>query len=181
MSDAPSAVPGRILVYGVTGSGKTTIARRLSEASGIPWHHVDDLTWEPGWSEVPLEEQRRRISETCAGERWILDTAYGKWLDIPLGRAELIVGLDYPRWLSFGRLLKRSLARAWDKRPVCNGNVESWRNLFSRNSILLWHFKSFSHKRRRMREWQAPPLVLLQSPKEAERWLERVADAVGHR
>jgi hypothetical protein len=49
---------------------------------------------------------------------------------------------------------------------------------------LLWHFKSFSHKRRRMREWQArgtPPLVLLQSPKEAERWLERVADAVGHR
>ncbi len=51
----------RILVYGVTGSGKSTMAAAISSATGIPWYSVDDLTWEPGWMEVPIEEQRLRI------------------------------------------------------------------------------------------------------------------------
>jgi adenylate kinase family enzyme len=51
----------RILVYGVTGSGKTTLAARISAATGIPWHSVDDLTGEAGWVPVPTKEQRRRI------------------------------------------------------------------------------------------------------------------------
>ena len=60
----------------------------------IEWHSVDDLTWEPGWVEVPGDEQRRRIQQICERPEWILDTAYGKWLDVPLGYAQLIVALE---------------------------------------------------------------------------------------
>jgi hypothetical protein len=88
------------LIYGVTGSGKTTLAARISTITGIPWHAVDELTWEPGWVQVPDDEQQRRIEVICAGECWILDTAYARWLDIPLARTELIVALDFPRWFS---------------------------------------------------------------------------------
>ncbi|CAM02308.1 adenylate kinase family enzyme [Saccharopolyspora erythraea NRRL 2338] len=147
----------RILVYGVTGSGKSTAAQRISRATGVPWHPVDDLTWEPGWVEVPPEEQRRRIARICAQDEWILDAAYGKWLEIPLARAELVVALDYPRWLSLSRLLRRTAGRVVDKRTVCNGNRETLRTVLSRDSILLWHFRSFARKRRRMREWAADP------------------------
>jgi adenylate kinase family enzyme len=134
-------VPDRILVYGVTGSGKTVLAERISRTTGIPWHAVDELTWDPGWIEVPEDEQRRRIAAICAGERWVLDTAYGKWLDVPLARVELIVALDFPRWRSLSRLIRRSVARAIDGKPICNGNRESFRNLLSRRSIVRWHFK----------------------------------------
>jgi adenylate kinase family enzyme len=172
-------VPDRILVYGVTGSGKTALAERISAATGIPWHFVDDLTWQPGWVPVPEDEQRRRVVAICAEERWVLDTAYGAWLDIPLARVELIVALDYPRWLSLSRLIRRSIARAIDGRPICNGNRESFRHLFSRDSIVVWHFKSFSRKRRRMREWEpdsnVSAVVLLTSPRRARRWLAALA------
>lgn len=165
----------RILVYGVTGSGKTRLAERISKATGIPWHAVDELTWEPGWIEVPEDEQRRRIAAICAGERWVLDTAYGRWLDIPLARVEMIVALDFPRWLSLFRLIWRSVVRAVDGKPICNGNRESFRNIFSRRSIIGWHFKSFSRKRQRIREWDADPagpeIVRLTSPRQVERWL----------
>jgi adenylate kinase family enzyme len=169
-------VADRIFVYGVTGSGKTTMAARIAERTGLPWHSVDDLTWEPGWIEVPPEEQRRRVAAICAGEQWILDTAYGKWLDVPLARVEVIVALDYARWRSLSRLVRRTLLRALDHRAVCNGNHETFRQAFSRDSIVVWHFRSFARKRDRIRAWAADPagpaVIRLTSPRTTRRWLE---------
>jgi adenylate kinase family enzyme len=169
-------VADRILLYGVTGSGKSELARRISERIGIPWHSVDDLTWDPGWRQVPAEEQRRRFEEICAGERWILDTAYSAWRDVALARAELIVALDYPRWLSLARLIRRTAARVVDRHEVCNGNRETWRTALARDSIVAWHFRSFARKRATAREWEADPpvprVVRLRSPRETRRWLE---------
>jgi adenylate kinase family enzyme len=168
-------VADRILIYGVTGSGKTTLALQLAERTGLPWHAVDDLTWEPGWVGVPPDEQQRRIAAICAGERWILDSAYSTWLDVVLDRVELIVALDYPRLRSLGRLVWRTLLRNIDHRPICNGNTESFRQTFSRDSIIVWHFKSFPRKRARMRAWAADPsgpeVVRLTSPSAARSWL----------
>lgn len=177
--------PRRILVYGVTGSGKTTLAARIGMVTGLPWTSVDDLTWEPGWVPVPEQEQRRRIAEIVAGEEWVLDTAYGSWVDLPLRRAELVVALDYPRWVSLARLLRRSLTRVVDRRPICNGNTESWRQLVSRDSIIGWHFRSFARKRGRIRAWAAnpdgPSVVRLRSPRHTERWLAGLAGSAARR
>lgn len=168
----------RIFVYGVTGSGKTTLAEKLADATGIEWHSVDDLTWEPGWVEVPAEEQRRRIQRICERPEWILDAAYGKWLDVPLARAQIIVALDYPRWLSLQRLIRRTIVRMLYRRSVCNGNRESSRVIFSRDSIIVWHFISFQRKRRRIRRWchdpAIPPVVRLTSSRQTATWLAEI-------
>jgi adenylate kinase family enzyme len=171
-------MPDRILVYGVTGTGKTTLAAAIAARTGLPWHEADQLTWQLGWVQVDVAEQRRRITEVCAGERWILDTAYGTWRDIPLARVELIIGLDYARWVSLIRLVRRTFARVIDRRPVCNGNVETIRGSLGEESIIRWHFRSFTRKRDRIREWAAdptgPPVVRLTSPRETRRWLATV-------
>lgn len=171
-----TALPDRILVYGVTGSGKSTAAVTLGERTGLPVTLVDELTWLPGWVPVEASVQREVIGEIVAEERWVLDSSYGAWLDLVLPRVELVVGLDYPRWVSFGRLLRRTVSGAVTKEPRCNGNVESWRNMVSRDSILVWHFRSFARKRDRMRAWAAdpamPPVLLLRRPRELETWLE---------
>lgn len=105
---------------------------------------------------------------SARGERWILDTAYSSWLAAVLDRVQLIVALDYPRWRSLVRLVWRTLLRNLDHRPICNGNTESFRQTFSRDSIIVWYFKTFARKRARMRAWAADPsgpeVVRLTSP-----------------
>ena len=174
----------RILVYGVTGAGKTTLARRIAARLGLPYHPVDDLTWEPGWVPVPTEVQRERIAAICAGDAWVLDHAYGAWIDVPMARADLVVCLDLPRWRSFGRLLRRSIGNVARGTPTCNGNRETFRQTFlSKDSILYWHLGSFARKRRRMRAWPddpaLPPVVLLRTPAEVEDWFAALPSRAG--
>lgn len=168
-------MPQRILIYGVTGSGKSTLAEQVGLKTGLPVVLVDELMWEPDWKELDRESQRAKISEVLTQECWVMDSAYGKWTDLVLPHVQLMVALDYPRWVSFWRLLKRSVLRVGLRQKSCNGNQESLRKLVSLDSILLWHFRSFKSKRKRIHSWQTHyphiQLIVLRSPKETDAWL----------
>jgi adenylate kinase family enzyme len=169
----------RILVYGVTGSGKSTAAKRIARRTGLPLTLADELTWQPGW--VPVDEGRQRelFTAVVARDRWVLDTAYAAWLDIVLPRVDLIVALDYPRWFSLQRLVRRTVMRSIDKRPICNGNTQSLRGLYAPDSIVRWHFRTFAEKRRMMRHWaegsDGPPVVMVRKAKDLDDWISRIS------
>lgn len=161
----------RILVYGATGSGKSTMARRLSELTGIPWTSVDDICWMPGWVQLSPDEQRVHFDDLTATDTWILDSAYEGWHDLAHERADVVVALDYARLTSLARLLRRTAARIIEREEICNGNHESWRTVFARDSLVVWHFTSFHRKRSEMRRWEAaasgPPVIRLSTPAHA--------------
>lgn len=173
--------PGRrILVYGVTGSGKSTAALRIAARTRLPLTISDELTWAPGWVPVAKDEQRRRIAPVAAQDGWVLDTAYGAWLDVVSPRLDLVVGLDYTRWISLQRLFRRSVMRAIDRKPICNGNTESFRRMLSRDSMIAWHFQSFGRKRERMRAWAAavegPAVLLFTRSRDLDVWINTLGD-----
>jgi hypothetical protein len=185
MPPATQSKPARrILVYGVTGSGKSTAAQRIAARTGLPPTLADELTWAPGWVPVAEDEQRRRMAAVVAQDRWVLDTAYGAWLDFVLPRVDLVVGLDYPRWFSLQRVFRRSVMRAIDKKPICNGNTESFRAMFGRDSIIGWHFRSFGRKRGRMRTWAAaaegPAVLLFTGSRDLEIWIDTLGDSAAN-
>jgi adenylate kinase family enzyme/GNAT superfamily N-acetyltransferase len=184
--DAPAAskptqaAPSRVLFYGVTGSGKSSAARAYAQATGLPEFSADDdIGWLPGWQQRTVEEQRDIAAAIAAQDRWVLDSAYGVWRDVVLPRAELVVGLDYPRWLSLARLVRRSLRRALTREPVCNGNHETLARLFIEDSIIRWHFRSFTRKRQVMRGLEAdpgmPPTILFSHPRQLDAWLAQLS------
>lgn len=149
----------RVLFYGVTGSGKSTAASRFGRASGLPVVLVDDAVgWLPAdvapWTNRDDESMRAIATELAATEEWVFDSAYQQFRDVVFERAQVMIALDYPRWLSLWRLVRRTWRRAVDGLEVCNGNRENWKQVLSRDSILRWHFHSFASKRARMREME---------------------------
>jgi adenylate kinase family enzyme len=172
----PPTAPSRVLFYGVTGSGKSSAARAYAARTGLPEYSADDdIGWLPGWRQPSTAEQRELAGRIAEQDQWVLDSAYGVWRDLVVPRAELIVGLDYPRWLSLLRLVRRSFRRVLAQERVCNGNQESYRRLFTKDSIIGWHFRSFSRKRRVMREMQRIPgpseVLIFRHPRELDAWL----------
>lgn len=166
----------RILFQGVTGSGKSTAAARVAAKLGLPLVLADEIGWLPGWVERDPDEQRRLVAAAAAAEAWVFDSSYSKWRDAMFDRVELIIGLDYPRWFSLQRLLRRTARRVRTGESVCNGNRETVRRAFARDSIVVWHFQSWKRKRATMREWaadpSAPPTLLFRTPAELEVWIE---------
>jgi adenylate kinase family enzyme len=157
---APEDLRGarRVLIYGVTGSGKTTAADRVGEVLELPSHHVDDeIGWLPGWVERPADDQRRLATEMAAEERWVIDSANGTWRDVVAARTQYIVALDYARLVSLSRLARRGLHRVVRREPTCNGNYESWGRLLGKESIIRWHFRSFSRKHATIAAMESAP------------------------
>ncbi|HEX6988301.1 MAG TPA: adenylate kinase [Bacillota bacterium] len=184
MSDDPDRRPGRrILVIGTSGSGKTTMAARLSHLLGCRHIELDALYWGPQWTHPPLDDFRRRVTEAIGPDRWVVDGNYSMVRDILWRRADTIVWLDFTLPVIMGRLLRRTLRRVLSREELWNGNRQELFELFTRNSILWWALTTYRRRRReypelfRRPEYRHLRVIRLRSPRAAASWLREVAAA----
>lgn len=171
----------RIVIIGVTGCGKTTFAKLLSKKLQIPMIELDTLFWGPEWAPTPLETFQTTLKDRLKEEAWIADGNYRRARNIIWGNAQMIIWLDYPFCLIFGRLLKRSLGRILFKKALWNNNQETFQRLFSRESILLWMIKTYSLYKReiprslRQPEYHHLKIIRLCSLKETREFLRKLS------
>jgi len=138
----------RVIVIGVTGSGKSTLAHRLGALIEAPVVELDDLHWLPGWQKRNVAEFRALTAAATETDRWIVVGNYGQLRDLIWPRADTVVWLDYGFWRCLRQLLSRCVRRVVDQQVICNGNRESWRQLLSRDSIVLWLLRTYRRRRR---------------------------------
>jgi adenylate kinase family enzyme len=107
----------KIAIIGSGGAGKSTLARKLSEITGIPVYHLDAILWKPNWVMTPKDEQRDIQQKLIMKEHWIIDGNYGGTLDIRLDAADTIIFLDLPWYICMYRALKRMVQYRNRTRP----------------------------------------------------------------
>jgi len=176
--------PERVLVAGVTGSGKTTLSRRLAALWELRHVEIDGLFHGPEWT--PRAEFLDDVRAFAADERWVTEWQYtSKGTDeILTPRAQLAVWLDYPYRVVRSRLLRRTLSRSILRTRMWNGNVEKpiWRMVGStpEESILAWQTATLHKWTERFPQVQERfphlTIVRLTHPRETERWLRAQAD-----
>ena len=184
MHDRP-AIGSRISIRGPTGSGKTTLGHTLRQRLGLPVVELDALYWLPKWQIKPLDQFRADVQaalEACP-QGWICVGNYSHVQDLLLSQADIVLWLRLPFRVSFWRLFKRTVTRAWTKQPLWEGNPnqESWRqSFFSRNSILLYAITSRKlHVETTLRSLGATPhhacVIELRSARAVQRLLQELS------
>ena len=86
----------RILVIGCPGAGKSTLAYKLHEITGLPLYHLDLIWHLPDRTHISQEVFDERLSEILARDRWIVDGNYARTLGMRLDKCDAVLFLDYP-------------------------------------------------------------------------------------
>lgn len=100
----------RIAVIGISGSGKTRLARALALKADLPVTHMDALFWRGRWEPVPEADYLAEHARLIAGERWIIEGFIDPTMAERLHRADRVIFLDLPGWVCAWRVVKRWLA-----------------------------------------------------------------------
>lgn len=168
------------MVIGTGGAGKSTLARRLGDATALPVIHLDREHWQPGWMEPPRDEWAAKVTELSARDRWVMDGNYGGTMAARMQRADTVVFLDFPRLLCIYRALKRTVVyrnrQRPDMTPGCDEKVDF--------TFLKWIW-DYNRTRRpgilkmlAEAERDGKTVVILPGPKEAEHWVRTAGSPV---
>jgi adenylate kinase family enzyme len=104
----------RVVILGPGCSGKSTLAVRLGEITGLHVIELDKIFWQPGLVATPREEWME-IQRVLIGENgWILDGDLGPYdaVEVRLQAADTIVFLDFSLVRCAWRAVRRSGERA---------------------------------------------------------------------
>src|SRR3954451_23038725 len=174
----------RIVILGRTGSGKTTLARELAGALGVPHVELDSLYFGAEFSTAPLPLLRERTQAAIAGDRWVTDGNKRAVRDLVWPRADTVVWLDYPVAVSLWRLGKRALWRTSVLTTEASQTGDRGglpQQMFSAAKGVLTALRSHRGQRRAYPKMFAEPqnrhlaVVRLRSPRATRRWLAGAA------
>jgi adenylate kinase family enzyme len=125
----------KVAVFGNAGGGKSTLARRLAEVTGLSLYPLDTIQFRAGGGKVPHEEYLKVHTDLVSRDQWIID-GYGcvasAWERF--AAADTLVYIDLPlvthyRWVT-KRLVKGLFQNpeGWpENSPVWSSTLDSYR------------------------------------------------------
>ena len=173
----------KINVIGTSGSGKSTFAKKLSEALKCSYIEMDKIFWGPNWKWPSDEEFFGKLRKALSEPRWVLDGNYTRTIPIKWESVELVIWLDYSFSRTLFQAIRRAALRAWSKEELWEGtgNRESFRkSFFSKESIIWWTITTHGKVRKKYESYMVDSkyshikFVRLRNHKEAEEFLKKL-------
>ena len=153
----------RVVILGRGAAGKSMVAARLGQVTGLSVIELDRHFWKPGPNATPAAEWTHAQSELIRREAWIMDGDLGPYdaaLGARLAAADTVIVLDFPLVRCAWRALRRSRERS---------DFWRWLLCYRRRSLPLIRRAIADHA-------AAADVQVLSSPRAARRFLARAAD-----
>lgn len=169
----------KINIVGVSGNGKTTLAKKLSSELRVPHIQLDALYHQFGWTPTNIDVFRKNVADKINDtDGWVIDGSYHSKLgDLVLKNADTIVWLDLPLAVSMYRLLKRCMRDIITQRELYNGNRQTLKEaFFVKDSLFSYAIKVYFKRRKNwpvyFAQFQNLKVIRLRSRAEVQQWLK---------
>ncbi len=107
----------KVLIIGCGGAGKSTLARKMGEKTGIPVVHLDKIWWKPGWVESSREEFDEILAVELEKPAWIMDGNFNRTIPERIRHCDTLIYLDFSRFSCLMGVLKRVMTTCGKVRP----------------------------------------------------------------
>lgn len=168
--------PQRIVIAGVSGVGKTTLASRISRILDIPHTEIDALFHGENWT--PRQSFLDDVDAFTSSDSWITEWQYSPARPILSERADLMIWLDLPFVTStLPRVIRRTIRRRVHREELWNGNVEGplWHFFTDPEHIVRWSWSTRHKYRERVplvdEAHSDLTVVRLRTHREVEAWV----------
>ncbi len=141
----------RVAVFGNTGAGKSTLARRLAEITGLPLYPLDLIQFRAGGEPVPHDEYLKTHADILAREAWIID-GYGDTKSAweRFAAADTLIHIDLPLAVHAWWVTKRFLKGLFVAPEGWPANSPLWRSTLSSYRVLGLCHKHLTPKYRQL-------------------------------
>jgi adenylate kinase family enzyme len=174
-----------IVVFGLPGTGKTTLSLRLAVLLGVPHRDLDQVLFTAS-GPLPLAEFRACTAALTENPGWVLDGNYSKLADVTWHRADVVIWLDYPLPLIVFRITRRNLRRLAGREAAPGGTFGWRRAFFSKKSVLANAVRKYVRNRKKYAAQLAVTHALgvevlrFRTSGQTDRWLAILAVAQPH-
>lgn len=131
----------RIAIIGNAGSGKSTLGIKLHEGLKLPLYHLDQYYWKPNWQEPDYAEFEKIHNQLCDQKEWIIEGMNIRIFEYRIKKADVVIFLDFPRYLCLYRVFKRVLTNFGNVRNArpkdCPDRIPDFKFL-----KFIWNFKN---------------------------------------
>lgn len=100
----------RIYIIGSIASGKTTLAKKISNQLNIPWYELDKVVHvklSSGDERRTPEERDLEFNKIIDSESWIIEGVFRKYFKTGFDKADTIILLDTPSFKRKYFIIKR--------------------------------------------------------------------------
>ena len=63
----------RFVIVGISGTGKSTVSRKVALLTGAPLYHMDSIIWCENWVESEPQRIIQTLNEIAHQESWIVE------------------------------------------------------------------------------------------------------------
>ena len=123
----------KIHIIGCSGTGKTYLAKKLSNKYNIPRYDLDNIYWdnssEKYETKTEFEKRDKLLQKILEKDSWIIEGIYYKWLEQSFKNADIIYVLDLPKYIYKFRIIKRFIKRKLRLEAGKKENLKSLLNL----------------------------------------------------
>ena len=139
----------KVAIFGNTGAGKSTLAKALSDITGIPLITIDKIMYRTGGEKVPHADYIRTHANVLNNSTWIID-GFGcvpsAWERFSV--ADTLIYIDLPLHVHFAWVTKRFFKglfvnpAGWPERsPIIRSTITSYRVLWLCNQKLTPRYR----------------------------------------